>query len=88
MADVRITEYGEIVLNPGEQTTWWHTWTYIQPWRWVWFSAIPATANGKVEITRQWGEMDINGGPSWLVTFQNVGNVQVRFRRFAVSIGS
>ena len=79
-------EYGEIVLAPGLSTTWWHTWTHIKPWRWVMFSAIPASDNGKVEITRQWGERDIYGTTKWLVTFKNVGSTTVRFRRFGVSI--
>jgi hypothetical protein len=86
MADVKKTTYGTIVLAAGHQQTWWHTWTYIKPWRWVRFSIIPDSDNGKVEILRQWGEKNIYGTSKMLVSFKNIGGTPVRFRRQCVSI--
>jgi hypothetical protein len=78
-------EYGSIILNPGQSQTWWHTWTHIKSWDWTLFSASSSTPNGKIEITRQWSEMDIHGTSKWLVTFRNVGSVQAVCRRHAHS---
>lgn len=86
MADYKVTEYGQIVLAAGQSQTWWHTWTYINSGRWIWFSAIPASDNGKVEITRQWGERDIYGNCKWLVTYKNNGGTTVRFRRYCAAM--
>ena len=86
MADTKCASGGEILLTAGQSATWWWTWEYINPWRWVNFSVNAVSDGGKVEITKQWSERDALGNQKWLTTFKNIGSSTTRVWPFVVCI--